>query len=411
MFRPYALFIGTRYTGSRRGSRLSSFLSRTAIAGLVIGVGLLITVLSVMNGFEREMRLRILGLVPHITLYPGPAAPAWQEAAPQLAREPGIAGVAPLVQLSGMLVKGGAVATTLLFGIDPVSEARATVLEEFVDEGALEQLDGPQLGVVLGAGVAEVLGVERGDRVTLVVPDAGGGRMATRVDRLTVAGILRSGTELDQELALVGLATAQRLGDVADEQVALRLMTRELFDAPKIGSRLWGEWGTRYGVSDWTQSQGNLYSAIQLSKRLVGMMLAIIIAVAAFNVVSALVLVVNDKQGDIAILRTQGASRRGIISVFLVQGFLVGAIGTLLGVLLGIVLSLTVTDLVALVERTLGIQFLKSDVYPVSYLPADLRAVDVMRVAATALVVSALAALYPAWRAARVQPAQALRHD
>lgn len=411
MFSPYALFIGTRYTASRRGSRLSAFLSRTAIAGLAIGVGLLITVLSVMNGFEREMRVRILGLVPHVSLFPGPAAPDWQQAAPLIAEEPGVAGVAPLLQLNAMVVKGAEVATTLLFGIDPEREAATTVLSQYVDAGALARLQGEEPAVVLGSGVADKLGLARGDRVTVVVPQAGGARMATRIERATVVGILSSGTELDQRLALVELPMAQRLGDVSDNRVALRVMVDDLFEAPAIGNRLWTRWQSSYGVGDWTRSQGNLYSAIELSKRLVGMMLAIIIAVAVFNVVSALVLVVNDKQGDIAILRTQGAGRGGIVCVFLVQGFLVGAIGTALGVVLGVLLSLAVTDLVALLERLLQIQFLKSDVYPVSYLPADLRWSDVGRVAATALGVSALGALYPAWRAARVEPAAALRHD
>ncbi len=411
MFRPYTVFVGSRYSGAQRGSRLSSFLSRTAIAGLVLGVGLLITVLSVMNGFEREMRERILGLVPHVSLYPGPAATPWQAMLPEVEAVSGVRGAAPLIQLSGMLVRNTDVATVLLFGIDPAREAALTVMPDYVDEGALTRLANERDAVILGAPLAAVLGVSVGDRITAVVPEANSQRLEPRIERLEIVGLLRSQTELDETLALINLTTAQRLGKVPDDGVALRVMADDLFAAPALATTLWQRWQGGYGVADWTRSQGNLYSAIELSKRLVGMMLAIVIAVAAFNVVSALVLVVNDKQGDIAILRTQGATRGDILRIFLVQGFLVGVIGTLLGVLFGVGLSLVVTELVAGVERLFGIQFLQSDVYPVSYLPADLRASDVLRVAGTALGVSALAALYPAWRAGRVEPARALRHE
>lgn len=411
MFRPLALLIGSRYTGGPGGSRLSAFLSRTAIAGLALGVGLLITVLAVMSGFEREMRVRILGLVPHITLYPGSDAAPWQDTARQLADRPGIRAVAPLVQLNGMLVKGGDVATALLFGVDATHERAATIIADYIDEDGWRRFAESGSGVILGAGIAERLGAAAGDRITLVVPHSGGARMASRIERIAVAGVLHSGTELDESLALLPLATAQRLGEVADEAVSLRVMVEDLFEAPEIGMELWRARAGRYGVSDWTHAQGNLYSAIELSKRLVGMMLAIVIAVAVFNVVSALVLVVNDKQGDIAILRTQGARPRTIVAIFLVQGFLVGSVGTALGVVFGVGLSLVVTDLVAGIETVFGIQFLKSDVYPVSYLPAELLWQDVLTVALTALAMSALAALYPAWRAARLQPAAALRHD
>jgi lipoprotein-releasing system permease protein len=226
-----------------------------------------------------------------------------------------------------------------------------------------------------------------------------------------VGGIIRSGTELDQSLALLRLEDAQQLSGGRDNAIALRVSVRDLFAAPQIAGDLWRELQGRYYVSDWTATQGNLYAAIHLSKQLVSMMLAIVIAVAAFNVVSALVLVVNDKQGDIAILRSQGATPNGIIKIFLVQGFLVGVIGTALGVVFGIGLSLAVTDLVALIERVMHVQFLQSDVYPISYLPSDLRIADVLQVAGTALVMSTLAAIYPAWRAAKVQPAVALRYD
>jgi lipoprotein-releasing system permease protein len=419
MFAPYSVFIGARYTGSRRGSRLTTFLSRTAIAGLAIGVALLILVLSVMNGFEREMRERILGLVPHVTLFPGAVEDDWQVAAKRIEKLPGVAAVTPLLQLNGMLVNGEHVATALLFGVDPQREVRATKLAAFIEPAALARLTADPRTLVLGRGLATKLALAPGARVTIVVPDdtagagAAGGvaRLQPRIERFTVAGLIDSGTELDESMVLLRLDAAQQLGGVGPESVALRVMLHDLFDAPRIAAELWRELEGRYYASDWTSSQGNLYSAIRLSKQLVGMMLAIIIAVAAFNVVSALVLVVNDKQSDIAILRSQGATSAGIVRIFLVQGFLVGVIGTLIGVLAGIGLALAITDFVALLERLLHIQFLKADVYPIGYLPSDLRWPDVLQVALTALAMSTLAALYPAWRAAKVQPAQALRYD
>jgi len=413
IFNPYSVFIGARYTGSRRGSRLTTFLSRTAITGLVIGVALLILVLSVMNGFEREMRERILGLIPHVNLFPSDEHSDWQTTAQRVEKVPGVVSVTPLLQLNAMVVNGEQVATTLVFGIDPQREARATALGHFIAPAAIDKLAGDAQAIVLGRGLAQKLGVNSGERVTVVVPDtaAGSGQLRPRIVRFTVVGTIASGTELDESLALLRLDAAQQLGGSGDESVALRVMVRDLFAAPRIASELWRELGGHYYASDWTVSQGNLYSAIQLSKQLVGMMLAIIIAVAAFNVVSALVLVVNDKQSDIAILRSQGATSSGIIKIFLVQGFLVGLIGTAIGVVCGVLLSLVVTDLVAALEHLLHIQFLKADVYPISYLPSDLRWPDVLRVALTALAMSTLAALYPAWRAAKVQPAQALRYD
>jgi len=413
MFKPYSVFVGTRYTGSKRGSRLTTFLSRTAIAGLVIGVALLIVVLSVMNGFEREMRERILGLVPHINLYAADPRDDWRETVDVVEKQPGVSSASPLLQQNGMLVKGEIAEAVLLFGIDPQREARATALATFLDPRALQRLQAEPQTIVLGQGLAEKLAVTVDDHITVVVPDVakGGERVTPRIQRFTVVGIIKSGTELDQSLALLRLEDAQQLSGSHDNAIALRVTVNDLFAAPAIASDLWRELHGRYYVSDWTATQGNLYGAIHLSKQLVGMMLAIVIAVAAFNVVSALVLVVNDKQGDIAILRSQGATPNGIIKIFLVQGFLVGVIGTVLGVVFGIVLSLAVTDLVAWIERALHIQFLQSDVYPISYLPADLRAVDVLQVAGTALVMSTLAAIYPAWRAAKVQPAVALRYD
>lgn len=413
MFTPYSIFIGARYTGSKRGSRLTTFLSRTAIAGLAIGVALLIVVLSVMNGFEREMRERILGLVPHISLYAADPAADWRTTANRIEKISGVVSVTPLLQLNAMLVNGQNAQATLVFGVDPESERKATALSRFLSEQAITRLTNEDETIVLGQGLARKLGVEIGGRVTAMVPDRdmNTGNLRPHIARFTLVGLIDSGTELDESLALLRLDVAQALSGDHSSAVALRVSVDDLFAAPRIASNLWRELEGKYYASDWTASQGNLYSAISLSKRLVGMMLAIIIAVAAFNVVSALVLVVNDKHGDVAILRSQGATSDGIIKIFLVQGFFVGAIGTIVGVIAGIGLSLVITDLVAGIEHLFHVQFLRSDVYPISYLPSDVRVGDVLYVAGTALVMSMLAAIYPAWRAAKIQPALALRYD
>ncbi len=413
MFTPYSVFIGARYTSSKRGSRLTTFLSRTAIAGLVIGVGLLIVVLSVMNGFEREMRERILGLVPHISLYAADPKADWHVTADRVEKIPGVVSASPLLQLNAMLVNGRGAQATLLFGIDPERETKATALSHFLAAGAIAHLQNDADAIALGQGLAHKLGVDVGARITVIVPDRDidSGNMHPRIARFTLVGLIKSGTELDQSLALLRLDAAQTLSGDHSNAIALRVTVNDLFAAPRIAGDLWRVLGGKYYASDWTASQGNLYSAIALSKRLVGMMLAIIIAVAAFNVVSALVLVVNDKHGDIAILRSQGATSNGIVKIFLVQGFLVGLIGTVVGVIFGVALSLVITDLVAGIEHVLHVQFLRSDVYPISYLPSDVRVGDVLRVAGTALIMSMIAAIYPAWRAAKVQPALALRYD
>jgi lipoprotein-releasing system permease protein len=259
--------------------------------------------------------------------------------------------------------------------------------------------------------VARRLGVSAGDNLTLVIPRRGVGRMAPAISSLTVIAVFDSGTEIDQSLALMGLEQASALSDFPGAVSGLRLQVDNLFDAPRIMQGVLRDLPYGYFGSNWTRTHGNLYQAIHMSKRLVGLLLFLIIAIAAFNLVSTLIMVVVDKQGDIAILRTLGASSREIVGIFMVQGGLIGLIGTGIGVALGVLLSLVVTDFVQGLEAILGINFLQSDVYPLSYLPSDLHWPDVAQVAVTALVLSFVASLYPAWRASRVQPADALRYE
>jgi lipoprotein-releasing system permease protein len=419
VFKPYPLFIGLRYAGAKRNNQLVSFISMVSMAGMAVGVALLILVLSVMNGFDREMRTRILGLVPQINIFAyGNTASVddWQKIEQAVLEHAEVKAVAPFVQLNAMLLRGTDVEGVLVYGIDPQREKQVSIIGDFVSEAALDSLadspEQPGSGILLGAALAEQLHIKRGQHVNLMVPQEGAdGRIKPSFVRLQVIDLVSTGTELDQSVALIALNRALSLLPPEQRQQGLRVTLLDTFAAPRIAWELSQTIPYGYSARDWTRTHGNLYSAIQLSKQLVGLMLLTIIAVAAFNVVSALVMIVTDKRGDIAILRTAGASQGGIMAVFMVQGTLIALMGTAVGTLLGVLLSLGITDIVAAVESLLQVQFLNSDVYPVDYLPSDLRLQDLLLVCSCAFVISVLATIYPAWRAARVQPAEALRYE
>jgi len=408
--KPFLWFIGSRYGLSRRHSQLVSFISSLSVLGLVVGVALLIVVLSVMNGFDRELRERILGIMPHAALYHRGGIVNYQALSARLASEKGVVSATPFAQIQGLLSHSGSVAPVNLYGLP----AGAVNLEASLS-GTLSQDDWAGLaqsrrGLFLGSGLARELSVGPGDKLTLVVPpsDSSG---APRIAALEVLASFTTGTQVDNRLALMNLEAASELTDNPGSASGIRLQFEDLFAAPKRVGELASELPYGYYTSDWTRTHGNLYQAIKMSKQLVSLLLFLIIGIAAFNLISTLIMVVVDKQGDIAILRTLGASSAEIVGIFMVQGGLIGALGTSIGLLLGVGLSLVVTDFVLWLERLLNIQFLHSDVYPISYLPADLQGTDLIQVAVTALVLSVLASLYPAWRASRVQPAEALRHE
>ncbi len=412
MFKPYAMFVGLRYTGAKRRSQLVSFISLVSMLGMTVGVALLIVVLSVMNGFDYEMRHRILGLVPHITIHSYGAGQDLAEVKEIIGKHPEVKAVAEFVQLNAMLIKGQEVEGVLVYGIDPQQERRVSIIDRYLHPGILEQLQDDHSGIVLGAVLAKKLGLTAGDAVNLMVPEENtSGRLRPRFKRLMVLGLLNTGTEIDQGIALINLSAALALQGDQSQGKSLRVSIKDTFAAPRVAWELGQNIPYGYSTRDWTRSHGNLYSAIQLSKQLVGMMLTTIIAVAAFNVVSALVMIVSDKRGDIAILRTLGASPRGIMVIFVMQGSLIGILGTLMGVLIGLALAYGVSDIVAAIEFVFHVQFLNTDVYPVSELPSDPRLEDVLLIAGTAILMSVIATLYPAWKAARVQPAQALRYE
>ncbi len=382
--------------------------------GLMLGVAALIVVLSVMNGFDRELKSRILGMVPHGTIsdYGQPLAD-WQTLAQKLENQPGLVGTAPYIQAQGMLTNRGVVRGVMINGIDPQLETRVSILGEHIKAGSLDALQPKSYGILLGGLLARSMGVAVGDKVTLVLPEASisVAGVIPRLKRFEVVGLFEVGAELDANLAYIHIEDAARIKRMPEGVDGLRLQFENLFEAPYRIRQIITELGEYYRASDWTRSHGNLFQAIQLEKRMIGLLLFLIVFVAAFNIVSTLVMVVTDKKSDIAILRTLGATPGRIMRIFMVQGTVIGVLGTLLGTLLGTVLALTVTDLISWVERTFEIQFLSADVYFISYLPSELQLSDVGVIVATALSISFLATLYPAYRASKTQPAEALRYE
>ncbi|AMB87851.1 cell division protein FtsX [Pseudomonas agarici] len=416
MFRPLFVFIGTRYTRAKRRSHFVSFISLTSMIGLALGVVVMIVVLSVMNGFDREMRDRVLGMVPHATLESGQPISDWPSLADKVRHNPKVAAVAPFTQMQGLLTNNGQVQKVLLNAIDPAQERKVSIIDRFMLQGQLDALSPGSFGIVIGDKAATKLGVGLGDKLTFVAPEvtvtpAG---MFPRMKRFTVVGIFHVGAgELDGYLGLTNLDDLARLHRWKPDQVqGLRLKFNDLFQAPRTAWEIAQQLGdNHYYARDWTRTHGNLYQAIKMEKAIIGLLLLLIVAVAAFNIISTLVMVVNDKKGDIAILRTLGATPGQIMRIFMVQGTVIGVVGTLIGAAVGMFAALNVSAAISALEGLIGHKFLNADVYFIDYLPSQLMAQDVLAVCGAALVLSFLATLYPAWRAARTQPAEALRYE
>lgn len=412
MFKPVSLLIGLRYTRAKRRDHFISFISLTSILGLTLGVAVLITVLSVMNGFDRELKSRILGMIPHATLSSREPIPDWKNLAEFAKRNPQVLAVAPVTQLQGMLTANGQVTGAMITGIEPEYERQVSIIAgHMLKGGRLESLRSGEYGIVLGAALAGNLNVETGDKVTLVLPEASltPAGVIPRFKRMTVVGIFQVGADVDGLLAYVHVADAGRLLRIGDSVQGVRLKLQDLFEAQTVSREMLYELPDNFYAMDWTQTHGNLFSAIQMEKAMMGLLLMLIVAVAAFNIVSSLVMVVTDKKADIAILRTLGASPQTITRIFMVQGAVVGLVGTVSGVLLGVALSLSITDAMSWFERISGQSFF--DAYFVNYLPSELDWGDVLWVSLTAGLMSFLATIYPARKAARVQPAEALRYE
>ncbi|MCL6269787.1 lipoprotein-releasing ABC transporter permease subunit [Sansalvadorimonas sp. 2012CJ34-2] len=414
MFRPLPFFIGLRYTRAKRRNHFISFISGTSMAGLVLGVMVLIIVLSVMNGFDRELRQRILGMVPHATITAAYGELTdWKDLSKTVEAIPGIEASAPFIEAQGLMTSRGQVKGAMIYGIDPKLERNVSILPEHMAAGSLDKLEPGKFDIVLGDILARSLGVAVGDQVTIVLPDAAVNPAGVfpRMKRFRVVGTFAVGAELDSTLAYIHLTDAGRFMRYKEGVEGIRLKMRDLFEAPRLAWEAAMQLPGQYYISDWTRTQGRLFQAIQMEKTMVGLLLTLIIAVAAFNIVATLVMVVTDKQADIAILRTFGASPRTIMGVFMVQGAVIGVVGTLAGAVLGVLAALNVPEIVAWIEKLLGIHFLSPDVYFISYLPSQLLWSDVAMICVASIGLSFLATLYPSWRASRIQPAEALRYE
>lgn len=411
MFKPLSVFIGLRYTRARRRERFISFMSLSSMIGLMLGVAVLITVLSVMNGFDRELKQRILGMVPHASVTASEPLQNWPKLVQIAEKTPGVIAAAPMTQVQGMLTANGQVSGAMMTGIEPARERRVSILHDFMVQGSMDTLRDGEFGIVLGQQLANNLGLSLGDPVTLVLPEAtiSAAGVIPRFKRFTVTGIFKVGAEVDGMLAYVHYADAGKLLRIGNRVQGVRLKVDDLFQARAINERLLGKLPPFFYGNDWTQTQGSLFNAIKMEKTMMSLLLLLIVAVAAFNIVSSLVMVVNDKRADIAILRTLGATPRMIQRIFLVQGTAIGFGGTIAGMVLGVTLSLTVSDMVAFYERASGVHLF--DAYFVNYLPTELVISDVIWVSITAFILSFLATLYPAYQAGRIQPAEALRYE
>ena len=419
MFRPLPLYIGLRYTrggkATRHRNRFLSFIAATSVLGMALGITALITVLSVMNGFETELRSKILGVSAHSTVASNfEPIENWQKLNAQLVKQPNVLGAAPFIRSAAMATHDNRVNGTVVYGVDPALESSVTVLGDPGQGGAdlsVLQNDG---GIVLGKALAEKLKVGVGDRVTLVAPQPTGepGGVTPELRAYEIRGLFQIGMyEYDSALALLNLADAQDLFKVGNAVSGIRLKFDDPLHSLARASEIVSGLGANYFAIDWTEFHVNFFKALKSQKAMLFVIVTMIVAVAAFNIVSTLVMTVQEKRSDIAILRTLGLKPRSVMGVFMVQGFIIGLVGTVVGAICGIALASHIKEIARWIESTTGIDLLPADVYFLSELPYDVYVSDVLAVCVTAFLLSLLATLYPAWRAASTQPAEALRYE
>ena len=411
----FPLFVGLRYTRARQRTRFISVISLISVVGIALGMTVLITVLSVFNGFQREVRTRMLSAVAHVQISGvGESLRDWQSVAAVAAKHPHVVAAAPYVSAQGLLTSGGNVRGAFLRGIDPAQEDKVSEIGAHMRSGTLDDLRPGEYNVALGAPLARALGVVVGDRVVLVAPQgqvtpAG---ILPRLRQFTVTGIFEIGHyEIDAGLAVVHIGDAQRLYRMGDEVSGVRLRLDDLFLARAVVRDLVADLPQDVSVSDWSRFNATYFRAVELEKRMMSLLLFFIIAIAAFNMVSSLFMVVKEKQADIAILRTMGASPGDVMRIFMVQGTLIGAIGVMCGIVFGIIGALNVASIIAFIEGVFHVKFMPQDVYQIADLPSQLQAGDVVLTAVVAFTLSILATIYPSWRAAKVNPAEALRYE
>jgi lipoprotein-releasing system permease protein len=415
---PYELQIGWRYTRAGRAGRRNrfiSFISGVSMLGIALGVAALIIVLSVMNGFQKEVRDRMLSAIAHVEIFDaqGAALPDWRATAAKARENPEVLATAPFVSAQALIARGEDMRGVMVRGILPEQEATVTDLAAQLKDTVLTRLQPGAWGIVLGGELARSMGVKEGDKVSLAV--AGGlvtpAGVIPRVKQLTVVGTFNVGHyEYDSGLALIHVDDAARLFRVAGP-TGVQLRLRDVQAARQVADELAGALGPQVSVRDWTRTNRNWFEAVQVEKRLMFIILTLIVAVAAFNLVSTLVMTVTDKQADIAILRTLGASPRSIMGIFMVQGAAAGVIGTLSGVLMGLLVAFNIDVIVPAIEHALHTSFLPSSVYLISRMPSDPQRGDIVPIVVISLVLAFVATIYPSWRASRVQPAEALRYE
>lgn len=416
---PFEFFVGMRYTRAKRRNHFISFISLTSMVGIGLGVAALIVVLSVMNGFQEELRSRILGVASHLQITgPGNTLVGWSDLKGWVQATEHVEGAAPYIMAQGMLSNGQAVQGAIVRGVLPEAETQVSDLGLKMRAGQLGDLKPGEFGIVLGAELAQSLGVILGDKVVLMAPQ---GQftptgVVPRIKQFTVVGLFQIGMyEYDSGLALIHIDDAAKLYRMGNQVSGLRLKLDDLFLAPQVSNQLARSLSKSghddYYLTDWTQEHANFFRAVQMEKRVMFIILALIVAVAAFNIVSTLVMAVTDKRSDIAIMRTFGASPTSIMTIFIVQGALIGIVGTIVGGFFGVLIALNISSIVPFIEHLFNVQFLAKDVYYISELPSHLIWSDVITIVAMSFLLSLLATLYPSWKASQMNPAEALRYD
>ena len=415
MFRPKELYIGLRYTRAKRRSGFVSFIAMISMIGIALGVAALIVVLSVMNGFGKELRERTLSMTAHATItgHDG-VLNDWHAVMDKVDGNPHILDMAPYTQGEAMIGNNSRVSGALIRGILPDMEAKVAEVADRMVSGKLNDLRENQFNIVLGRELASALGVFEGDKVTLITPQASVTPIGVlpRLRRFTVVGVFEVGMhQFDRSLALVHMSDAQKLFATGNSVGGLRLKLDDMDQARQIGDQIEHTLGEDYWVQDWTDMNSNLFKALQTEKVVMFIILLLIVAVAAFNIISTLVMTVKDKQADIAILRTLGMTPGSLMVIFIIQGVIIGVVGTFLGVVFGVSIALNVNEIVHFIEHLFHTKFLSPDVYYITEIHSDLRLHEVLTYAASAFALSILATIYPAWRAAKIQPADALRYE
>jgi len=413
LIHPLELFIGLRYTRAKQRNRFASFISVMATLGIILGVAAMITVLSVMNGFGKELRQRILSVVSHVTVESIDGSLGnWKSTQQRLLKSQEVKAVAPYVDGEGLLAKGAKSQGVVIRGIDPGKEKQVSQFADNLVTGNIEALKPGSNSVVLGKVLADTLGAKPGSRVVLITDTGSHNLSSPRLTQLNVVGIFSVGMyQQDKGLVLLNIHDATKIFKTGDEITGLRVRLKDAYQAQVFADRLQEELGDYYIVRNWMDRHSNFFIALQDQKRIMFLVLMLVVSVAAFNIVSTLVMMVTDKQSDIAILRTVGMSPASIMLVFIFQGMLVAAIGVLVGVVLGIFIAANSEIIVHGIEQILNMKLLSPDIYPITDLPSDIQITDIIKITTAAMIVSFLSTIYPAWRAARTQPALALRYE